>query len=337
MTTKRYALALTPLAIFFALSIQARASLPLPKVTIGYATITRMAPLWISYERGFFIKYGVEAEQVFVRNSPVLTAALVSGGIDLGIVGGNPVLSAAAGGADLRIVATLASHASVDLIARAGIKSAKELRGKRVGVQSIGGTTWLYTIFGLEQLGLDLHRDKILTPIIGEYSILAQALESGTIDAVFMSVPAFSRRLNQKGFPILAKLSVPVAGNVFVATGAYLRQHSDAMENVLKALLEGLAYVLDPANKGSVFDTLMKHLKISDPALLEETYRSLFKELDRKPYPSLEPMENIQRIMKNSNPQLADVNVAALIDNSLIRKLDESGFIDRVYKNHGAR
>lgn len=332
-----YAIAFAVFSIVFAFNTAARASAPPSKVTIGYATLTRMVPLWISYERCFFIKYGVEAEQVFVRNSPVLTAALVAGGIDLGIIGGNPVLSAAAGGADLRIVATLANRASVDLIARPGFRSAKELRGKRVGVQSIGGTTWLYTIFGLEQLGLDLHRDKILTPIIGEYSILAQALEAGTIDAVFMSVPAFSRRLNQKGFPILAKLSVPVAGNVFVATGAYLRQHSDAMENVLKALLEGLAYVLDPGNKGSVFETLMKHLKISEPPLVEETYQNFFKELDRKPYPSLEAMENIQRIMKSSNPQLADVNVAALIDNSFIRKLDESGFIDRLYKIYGGR
>lgn len=334
---KLHVIAFAAFIIVFGFNMETRAAPALSKVVIGYATLTRMVPLWISYERHFFIKYGVEAEQVFVRSSPVLTAALVAGGIDLGIIGGNPVLSAAAGGADLKIVATLSSRSGVDLIARPGIKSAKELRGKRVGVQSIGGTVWLYTIFGLEQLGLDLRRDKILTPIIGEYSILAQALETGTIDAVFMSVPAFSQRLNQKGFPILAKLSVPVAGNVFVATSSYLRQHSDSMENVLKALMEGLAYVLDLRNKASVFDTLMKHLKISDPALVEETYQNLFKELDRKPYPSLEAMQNIQRIMKGSNPQIEDVNVAALIDNSFIRKLDESGFIDRLHKSYGGR
>ena len=334
---KLHVIAFAAFIIVFGFNMETRAAPALSKVVIGYATITRMVPLWISYERHFFIKYGVEAEQVFVRSSPVLTAALVAGGIDLSIIGGNPVLSAASGGADLKIVATLSSRSGVDLIARPGIKSAKELRGKRVGVQSIGGTVWLYTIFGLEQLGLDLRRDKILTPVIGEYSILAQALETGTIDAVFMSVPAFSQRLNQKGFPILAKLSVPVAGNVFVATSTYLRQHSDSMENVLKALMEGLAYVLDLRNKASVFDTLMKHLKISDPALVEETYQSLFKELDRKPYPSLEAMQNIQRIMKGSNPQLEDVNVAALIDNSFIRKLDESGFIDRLHKSYGGR
>lgn len=334
---KLHAIAFAAFSIVFGFNIEARAASPLSKVIIGYATLTRMVPLWISYERHFFRKYGVEAEQVFVRSSPVLTAALVAGGIDLGIIGGNPVLSAASGGADLKIVATLASRASVDLIARPGIKSAKELRGKRVGVQSIGGTVWLYTIFGLEQLGLDLRRDKILTPVIGEYSILAQALETGTIDAVFMSVPAFSQRLNQKGFPILAKLSVPVAGNVFVATSSYLRQHSDTMENVLKALMEGLAYVLDPRNKASVFDTLMKHLKISDPALVEGTYQQLLKELNRKPYPSIEGMQNIQRMMQSSNPQLGDVKVADLIDSSFVRKLDESGFIDSLYATYGGK
>ncbi|OGP27818.1 MAG: hypothetical protein A2038_05125 [Deltaproteobacteria bacterium GWA2_57_13] len=204
-------------------------------------------------------------------------------------------------------------------------------------MQSIGGTVWLYTVVGLEQLGLDLHRDKILTPVIGEYAILAQALEAGTIDAVFISIPAFSQRLKQKGFPILAELNLPVAGNVVVVTSAYLQQHSDRVENVLKALMEGLAFVLTPKNKVTVLETLMKRLQISDPTLVEETYQGLLKELDRKPYPSIEGMQNIQRMMQGSNPRLGDVKVADLIDSSFVRKLDESGFIDRLYATYGGK
>ena len=334
---KVQAIAFAALSMVFGVNLETQAAPALSEVVIGYATITRMLPRWISQEQRFFMKHGVGAEQVFVRSSPVLTAALVAGGIHVGIIGGNPILSAASGGADLKIVATLASRASVDLVVRPGIKSAKELRGKRVGVQSIGGTVWLYTVLGLEQLGLDLHRDKILTPVIGEYAILAQALEAGTIDAVFISIPAFSQRLKQKGFPILAELNLPVAGSVVVVTSAYLQQHSDRVENVLKALMEGLAFILTPKNKVTVLETLMKRYKISDPTLVEGTYQQLLKELNRKPYPSIEGMQNIQRMMQSSNPRLGDVKVADLTDSSFVRKLDESGFIDRLYATYGGK
>ena len=51
----------------------------------------------------------------------------------------------------------------------------------------------------------------------------------------------------------------------------------------------------------------------------------------RKPYPAIEGMRNVQRLLKTQNPRIADVNVDDLVDNRFIRNLDESGFFDRIY------
>jgi hypothetical protein len=53
--------------------------------------------------------------------------------------------------------------------------------------------------------------------------------------------------------------------------------------------------------------------------------------LARKPYPAVEGMRNVQRLLKTQNPRIGDVNVEDLVDNRYIRKLDESGFFERIY------
>ena len=119
------------------------------KVVIAYAAMNaRLVPLWAAEEKGFFNKYGVDAQLVFVRGAPTLNAAMVSGDIQLGYTGGTAVLGATVGGADLKILAVFTNRVTYDLVARPNIKSLEDLRGKQVGVTSIGGTNWMGTILG---------------------------------------------------------------------------------------------------------------------------------------------------------------------------------------------
>ena len=85
------------------------------------------------------------------------------------------------------------------------IKTAPDLRGKRFGVQSIVGSTWMYSMLGLEQLGLDPQRDKIAFLPIGDPVTMAHALETGRIDAVVLD-PVLSRGLMSKGFSLLVEI-----------------------------------------------------------------------------------------------------------------------------------
>ena len=107
------------------------------------------------------------------------------------------------------------------------------------------------------------------------------------------------------------------------------------MENLLKALIEGAAFTLAPENRPAVVRTIMKRLKLNDPADAEEGYESMAKSTDLKPYPSMEGMRNMQRFMKTQNPQVANINLESLIDSRLVKKLDDSGFIDQALKSYG--
>jgi len=95
----------------------------------------------------------------------------------------------------------------------------------------------------------------------------------------------------------------------------------------MKALIEAEHYVLAPGNKTQVIKTIVNRLKLSDPSLAEEGYADAIKEFDLKPYPSIDGLRNMQRLLAMQNPRLADVNPANLLDATFIRKLDESGFL----------
>jgi len=225
----------------------------------------------------------------------------------------------------------------VQLVARPGIKAGEDLKGKRFGIQSFGGTLWLYTMMALDHLGLEPTRDKIQLQVVGDVSVLARALESGTIDAATLSSAAYSRPLSEKGFPILANLKLPIAGQTIIVRKALARQSPELVDGLLRAQIEAVAFAVAPRNKAVVLDTMKRRLRISNPAALEESYQDMMSEVDRKPYPSSEGLANIVRFMKAVSPKLAELKIDDVADRSWVRRLDESGFIDRAYAAQGVK
>jgi ABC-type nitrate/sulfonate/bicarbonate transport system substrate-binding protein len=306
------------------------------KLTIGHSTINpRIAPLWIAQEKGFFQKYGIDATLVFVRNTPLMIAAMKAGTIPIAYGGGSGILGASVTESDLRVLATFTGRMTNNVVARPGIKTAKDLRGKILGIQGVGGTNWMAALLWLEALGLDLRRDNIILQGTGEQVVRAQALESGKVDAAVIDM-AFSKKLEQRGFNVIGdalKTDIPFTGVDIVTTRGFINDQSPLIENMIKALLESLAYMMAPRNQGPVVELIIKKLRLKDTVTAEEGYHDAVRTMSRKPYPAIEGMRNVQRLLKTQNPRIADVNVEDLIDSRYIRKLDESGFFERIYGN----
>ena len=311
-----------------------------PKVVLAHGALNaRIAPLWIAHEQKFFAKYGVDSTVILVRQIQIMVSGLGTGEIDIALTAGSTLLGAAAGGLDAKMVAALNARVTYDLVAAPAIKTPKDLRGKRFGVQVFGGGLWMGAMLGLEYLGLDPQRDNINVLQIGDQSVIAQAIEAGSIDAAALD-GVFSRKLKQKGFTTLAEFgqaNIPTVGLGLVVRNAFIREHQDALEGVLKGLSESIAFILSPRYKSTVLKTIMQHLRISDPATAEEGYQDLLTGLEKKPFPSIEGLRNTQRLLKPRNPKLGTIKVEELIDDRIIRRLDESGFIGRLHATYGIK
>jgi ABC-type nitrate/sulfonate/bicarbonate transport system substrate-binding protein len=312
-----------------------------PKVVIAHAAMNfRVAPLWIAQDQGFFAKYGIDPEIIFMRSGPALLSGMVSGDIQIGWTA-STLIAAIAEGADFVIVAGFNNRVTDDLVVKPGIKRSEDLRGKRLGVQSIGGGGWMGAMLALESLGLEPRRDDIHVLVVGDSTVRGQALEAGSIDATFLD-GAFSRKVKTKGFTTLADFSlanIPIMNHLMAIKKSYLQRQPEIVDNVLRALIEGLAFTWSPKSKSAVLKSVMRRLRITEMSFAEEGYQDLLSRggLEKKPFPSMEGVRNVQRLMASSNPRVGEIKLEEIVDRSLVRKLDDSGFIDRMYSLYPAK
>jgi ABC-type nitrate/sulfonate/bicarbonate transport system substrate-binding protein len=190
------------------------------------------------------------------------------------------------------------------------------------------------TMLASEQMGLNLQQDNIKILAVGDQASMPAALEAGAIDGAIFD-PGLSSQLGAKGFSIVADLSkfnIPPVGIGPVVASAYLRRYPEVVEKVLTALVESLAFSLSSKNKSTVLKTLMKHLRITDHAAAEESYQEILL-FNRKPYPSIKGMRDVQRLLALQNPKVGNVKIEEIVESRFVRKLDDSGFIDRLYIN----
>jgi ABC-type nitrate/sulfonate/bicarbonate transport system substrate-binding protein len=301
------------------------------KLIFAEATGSALVLLGIARQQGFFEKYDLEVEPVPARGA---TVPRVSRDVSVGLIGEPAAILQAAEGIELQIVASLSSAVlSGHLVARPGIKSADDLRGKRVGVRVLGAGVWISTIMALELLGLSPYRDGVTAVPIGSPIEIVQALEEGHVDAALLSV-GHSRALQMRGYVVLLA-DYPARLNTFglcLAASAYYKvTHSDVIRDITKALIEARAFAVADKNRKSVMGAFESWLNITDV----DTASACLRELNSKPYPSHAALAKMQSIMALHEPRVAQVQLGTIVDDQIVRELDEGGTIAQLYDTYG--
>jgi ABC-type nitrate/sulfonate/bicarbonate transport system substrate-binding protein len=238
-------------------------------------------------------------------------------------------LGAAVGGLDVKLLAAFSNYVQNDLVVRPEIRTPADLKGKRIGVTSIGGTGWMAAMLALEQVGLNPERDKILLAAFGDQRVITQALETGTIQGAALA-GVFSQRLKRAGYNFVGEVEkIPLVGTAVVVKGDYLAGHQTIARNTLRALIEGHGFILNPANKTAVIEIMTKKLGITDPAAANDGYEDYVRRTDRKAFVIVDGLKNIQRFMKLRNPKIGEMNLDRLVDESILHEFEKSGFLDQ--------
>jgi NitT/TauT family transport system substrate-binding protein len=150
----------------------------------------RSGILWVARDAGIFQKHGIDPTIVNVRNAQVGMSALAGGEthFHVGSATGTSI-GAMAGGLDLAYIAGLINKLDGAFMVHPSIKSPADLRGKKIGVQSIGGGVWMFSMLALEHWGLNPERDNIQFRIIGDQSVLAQRSRRISSTAATLAMP----------------------------------------------------------------------------------------------------------------------------------------------------
>jgi ABC-type nitrate/sulfonate/bicarbonate transport system substrate-binding protein len=220
-------------------------------------------------------------------------------------------------------------------IARPSIKSAEDLKGKKVAIGTPSGSASLATYVALDYLGLNPRRDNIVLLGIGGVPERLGALRSGSVEATSLS-PEFGQVVISEGYRVLlntGKENVPFQSSGLVVSRAMMRAQPQLVENIAKATVEGVAFVHKPSNKEVVIKSLARNLRLDKAERLEKAYQNLVEELPKKPCPTMEGVASVIKLMAQHglNAKASQVKPEEVADLSLCKKFEESGFFRSLY------
>ncbi len=158
---------------------------------------------------------------------------------------------------------------------------------------------------------------------------------SGAIGATVVA-PEFSDRVEKMGARLLADLrtlKIPWENDGLATTRKALQSKRDTIDKVVKALLEANAFILNPSNRAKTIETLNSHLKFKDSQEANGVYNDLIKYyMLKKPYPYKDGIMTVLTEIAKVLPKAVGLKFEDVADSSVIERLDNSGYIDGLYK-----
>lgn len=244
------------------------------RVTVGFTAVTDFATLFVGKEEGYFAKRGLEVEPKFIPLNPSIPAAIQSDSLQIGGPTPSVFLQAVDGGLDHVVVGgggmTAKSGTGVGLVARAGagIKSAQDCIGKKVGVPGLGAYLHVSFRAWLRQNGVDYGKVNFVEASFPQHGDL---LRGGSIDAVVTADPFMARILSSgTGYVVSYYTTFQPEGMptiLYSARRDWAQKNPAAAKAFRDGLVEAAAFVREPRNLAKVREHIGKYIKLPPEVL----------------------------------------------------------------------
>ena len=303
------------------------------KVRLAWVAVGgAMAPVWIAQELNLYKKYGLDAELVYVGGSTLATRALLTGDLDITMNSGLSVVNAAGTGAsDIVLIAGISNVLPFYLMARSGLKTSSDVKGKVIATDKPGTATYHALLVALKHLNFS-PGDVRIAPV-GPPPTTLSTMEQGLVDGGILS-PPISFRAESLGFQNLVDIAatgIYSQGVCITTTRRFIRGHREEVLNFTKAMVAAInVYKKDSSASLRVLE---KYTRIRDREILERTRRYYAEKIiPQLPYATREGLRAVVEDQAAINPAIAAVKVDSLIDNSFLTELEKSGFVQTLYK-----
>ena len=311
-------------SLFLLLSFSV-ASAQLTKVTVGYSAIAAgHFPAWMAKESGIFQKNGLDVQLVYFRGGTTVMMAISQ-------LGGPAIVSASLRGADTVLIAGGLVLTEWWLMARPDIKTAEKLKGGAVAIGVFGGLSDFLTRIALKRLGVTPVKDVVMVQISGVPEQLS-ALETGKVHAAMLPRPE-NFVAQKKGFYNLVAVRLPYQSTGVATTRTFIRENPDTVRRYVRSQIEAVHRI--KTDREAAIRVLAKYLALQDKEILERTYDGISTddEIPPKQYSNPEGIKNILEPLAQTDPKAKAAKPEDFVDMSFIKELDESGFIDELYRS----
>ncbi len=303
------------------------------RIKIAYSSADASNFVWYAaVDTGFYKKNGLEVDLIFIPSSTTAVSSVIAGDIQLANNSGGAVANAAVGGASLVMTACYINTLPYELVVQESIKSAEDLKGKSVGISRVGSASDVAARALVKGLGLEPVKDVPILQVGGAPE-RAAAFRTGRI-AGFPSPPGIIHLA--KGMPHRILISTADFQKRFdfpyicsTTTKSFLTTHRDTVKRITMALIEATQFL--KTRKEESKKIIAKYSRQNNPAYLESSYVAVAKLHDRVPLVTREGTE-VQIKEALARKPGASLRVEELVDESIVRELEKSGFIDKMYR-----
>jgi len=294
--------------------------------------VTSLAPRFAD-AAGTFATYGIKAELVTIEGGSRGVQVLLSGKLQAMYVGFSVAVNANREGADLRLVSASCNVMPMEIYASPAIKSAADLKGKKIAVSTFASETDMAVNLALKHWKLT-RKDVTVTPLGGAAQRIAAQLSGQVAAAPYVSPATATAR--EKGLTRLLDLSEgggPWVFNGVIVNREFATSNGDLLKRFLKANIEGVYKAL--ADERWAKEVIAKEFKTTSPAILDDAYSLIKRTYPRDFTPATDAVTNVIAEVHAIGPPLSSQKPADYVDLTPIEALKKEGFFDQMKKKYG--
>lgn len=305
------------LSVCLAASRDATAQPAAKKVRLGIQSNNiGFLPFHLAYHKGYYRDQGIDLETIFMSTQAV-NAAFVRGDIDYSAAI-NGIVQTIVRGNPAKLLACAVDRPLISLISRKDIRAAQDLKGKKIGGSTPGGTATLMADTALKHLGFQAGRDVTIVPL--RENRLA-ALESGAVDAALLGVPenilAVDRGYNELLF---VGDIVNFPQNAIGASAKKIQDNPDEVYGMVRAALRALNFALEPRNRDEVIGIIVKQWKLTDRRIATEMLRQFNRGMARDLMAKPEGMQLMIDLVREDSKVTQPFTLSQVVDYSFVEK-----------------
>jgi NitT/TauT family transport system substrate-binding protein len=303
------------------------------KVRMAFTSLSgSMIPPWMAREAGIFAKHGLEVEVIATPSGVEGMNALIAGEVQFLQIAGGTTVSAALGGADVIILGTTIDTFVQNLMVRPEIEKAEQLKGKSLGISRFGTSIDTGARVALRHFGLVPEKDVAIVQV-GSVEATVLAMQGNRVQAGILSFPSIARakKLGHRVLLDIGALGIPYASTGMTTRGRLVREDPDLIRRYMAAQVEAIARV--KRDRNFAMTVMGKYLRTTDSEMLSETYDIYVqKHLLKVPLPSVDALKTVLEELAPRNPKAKEVDPRKFFDDSFVRQMQSSGFVDSLYR-----
>src|SRR6266581_2837228 len=307
----------------------------LTRVNVGYSAVSAdQLPAWVAKESGIFTKNGLDVPLIFFTGGTTAILALVSKDVPITQVSGPGLVNSALAGSDAVFVAAGMTSLNYVLMGKPGLKTPEQLKGGTLAISRFGSATDSIARFALRRIGLTPGKDITIVQV-GSGPERLNAVLTGRVTAAVINPPS-SFIAEKRGLAVVA--DVAQMGLVFqhtcvATTRRFIKEHPETVRRYVRAQVEAVQKMW--TDREATIKALSKYMGSGvDGETLEKSYENVMTEAlyPKKQYPSLEGLKTVLEDVSERDPRAKTAKPEQFVDFTFIKELDQSGFIDGLYK-----